>query len=261
MKYVIAGMIACVLVLSAGTLAVENYMGSPTPIVVIVLADTMSQAVGLDVSVSNLADGRKYTYLTKTNKYGEVNFDWNSNMDIPYLATDGDEFEVRILDKPYNAVFQGGIVGLRVDLRGECIPVVREVIKEVPVEKIIFKDCSIGDYLPEICPEIDELCTEDFLILCELTSECEICPECPKPEEEGYSIVQFVLGIVLALVGGAGVGFTVYRDKNGKVKFNYRTHRHYGRNYYHSIYRVHRSPVTHAHGELVPKYVDGKYVK
>ena len=93
------------------------------------------------------------------------------------------------------------------------------------------------------CPNLDDYCPE--------YQDCEVCVECP-PCDSG--LIGTIIAIILSLVAGAGIGLSVYKDKYGKLKFSIRSHRHTGRNYLHSIYRVHRSPYTHEHGEVMPKY-------
>lgn len=117
--------------------------------------------------------------------------------------------------------------------------------------------CDNNDLIDEYIGNHPDVC--DGLVAPEIKYIEKDCPEEPEcPEDE--SLFNMILTAVLGLAAGAGIGFTVYRDKDGKLKFNMRTHRHEHRNYYHSIYTVHRAPATHAYGELKPKYVNGVYV-
>lgn len=88
---------------------------------------------------------------------------------------------------------------------------------------------------------------------CEICLECPEFPECPVCDcDEG--ILSTIIKVILSCMVGAGIGLSIRRDSNGDLKFSIRSHRHQGRNYLHSIYRIHRAPYTHKHGEVMPVY-------
>ena len=63
-----------------------------------------------------------------------------------------------------------------------------------------------------------------------------------------------IIGVIFGIVAGAGITMSVRRDENGKLVFCVKKHRHKGRNYLHSIYRIHRAPYKHEYGEIMPKF-------
>lgn len=99
---------------------------------------------------------------------------------------------------------------------------------------------------------------------CEVCKECPVCncggegtiiiPECPECPECESGIIMQILGIIFGIVAGAGISLCVYKDKNGKLKFTVRMHRHEGRQYLHPTYRVHRAPYMHEYNEIMPVY-------
>lgn len=137
-------------------------------------------------------------------------------------------------------------------------------------------DCSGGSVIITDCSE--EKCNEKFPCIieeCPVCEECETCADCPNcddycpeypeceiceicPECDSGVLMQ-ILGIIFGIVAGAGISLCVYKDKDGKLKFTVRMHRHEGRNYLHPTYRVHRHPYKHEYNEIMPKYemIDG----
>lgn len=132
-----------------------------------------------------------------------------------------DTFDVQLEELNQQATYIGKLMNLfRFDLSGKCI----------------IPDCPPCD----ICP---------------------VCDVCPEPVECPESSFLDLIGMIfLSLIAGTGIGLSIYKDSNGNVKFSIKSHRHAGRNYLHSVYRVHRTPYEHGYGEPIPVYKDDVYV-
>ncbi|MBW6469625.1 MAG: hypothetical protein K0A90_00205 [Methanosarcinaceae archaeon] len=205
---------------TAPALAVFN----PMPIVVKVSAYSVPVS-NLNVVITNVRTNERV--IGTTNGNGEYLIDWSNTV---LKAVEGDRFEIIVGEVTTKITFNGGLIPItKVDMTGEC-----------PTQ-----NCPVTECKDTTCPKP---------IVCE---EKVICEDTELPDK---GILDSIIEMVLGLLVGTGIGLSIYKDKDGKLKFSVKSHRHYGRDYLHSIYRVHRSPITHGYGEIIPVYVNDKYV-
>lgn len=202
---------------------------------------------GIDATIKNVASG--FSVNVETDSNGEVHYeansmDWNCN----------DKVQIIILGNTKSGYMD-------CDGRGNLLGYVDSdtglVFAKFDFSSFSAESCEL------LCPCKETVCEECEECICNcggegtiIIPECPVCPEC----ESG--ILMQILGIIFGIVAGAGISLCVYKDKDGKLKFTVRMHRHEGRNYLHPTYRVHRAPYKHEYNEIMPKYelVDGYWV-
>lgn len=195
-------------------------MVEPNPVIVIATAYD-KPVPNMKVIITNTRTDERVIGYTDTN--GEFLYDW-ANSEYKYMIDD--TFNIQLEDMNRQVTYIGRLMNLnKFDLSGKCI-------------------------IPN-CPPCD---------ICPVCEVCEVCPTCIVPVEEKTSFLDLIGQIFISLVVGTGIGLSIYKDKNGKIKFSIKSHRHAGRNYLHSVYRVHRPPYEHGYGEPIPVYKDDVYI-
>lgn len=258
-----------------------------------------------DVKVTNLRTGISET--GKTNSVGEYFIEWANTPDNGGTITrhiKGDQFKIEVLgcvsisDKCTQIITHTGKPEIFViwDLNsltlkcgscpkiGSCggggsggAGVIYRCTQE-EAEKMVDRSAPDLD-----CNNIDDICTEEFNRLCELTCDpsdegepCEktiIEEDCPIPE----NTPEWILGILIALgAGGASYFYGVKSTKNvinpksrpgTKYRIGWKRdgtpieeHMHFGLRGYHSIHTSHSVDYEkHPKGEKLPYYKKDDY--
>lgn len=257
-------------IMSVGIIHAE---GNPLPIVVKLIPDSTTFG-NYDVSVTNMRTGE--TLSGKTNEYYEFVIDW-ANLLNGYNK--GDKFSIKVLGQIKEITFVGTPPIEFKDSLGNPADINVFVVSELCPSQCI-KTVSVGsgsgcnkcpncpsiscpncpsNYCPN-CPEckpttcVDTICPN--APVCPTCKTCEVteCPVC------NAGLFDNIMGLILALVTGAGIGFVVRRNKDGKIAVQVTQHKHFGAESYHSINTIHlKNP--HTKGDVVPKYsADGKYI-
>lgn len=208
----------------------------PYPIAVKI---TANNPIGLDVEITDVNLGISKIY--QTNEFGEIMLDASDF--IGFKQYDTFQAKVLICKDSIQCVKTDELVDslfFQFDLTGIITPTCPE-----PIVCPIVPTCEeLGYIKPTDCPTIPV---------------CEECPEsvtCPDTTEE--TIITFIFTIIISL--GAGYGFKVYVDKEGKVKG---LHKHSGIISYHDPNITHLNPlIRHPKGKFFVKYKkdsDGKW--
>lgn len=235
MKKLIAGLMAALMTLLTVVSPVLAFGATaPCPIALIVKTLPADSAVGLTVVLSYNGVPIKQA---RVNQYKEVMFEVSQ---IPGVQCGS--FDAKILECEEKSACHKTVgfnpAGFTVwDISGVDVPC--PVCSDCPTTTTttLSEDYCIdeGFILPEDCPS--GFCMELF---------------------------QFVVTIIVALGGGAGVSLVISKKKDGGISVRATRHKHNhvstsGRRY-HSIYTVHRSE-PHPKGEINPKYSEaGKYL-
>ena len=266
MKLTIFSLLVCLV------LVVGVCYSSPAPPVLIAGEIVDYNIAGIDVKIMNTRTG--FVETIQTNYHGEFQYEYlnslscNDNILISVLGiTESGKIVCDINNEPigYKDSRTGSHI-IRFDFSGSCpacncarcdsccsscncgtgggggtTVVINKNCSEIeceelyPYEEVICQDC-------EVCQEC-AVCKD-----CAICKDCEVCKDC----ESG--IIWRIIGVIFGIVAGAGITMSVRRDENGKLVFCVKKHRHKGRNYLHSIYRIHRAPYKHEYGEIMPKF-------
>lgn len=238
MKLTIFSLLVC-LVLVAGVC-----YSSPAPPVLISGIVLDYNVAGIDATIKNSRTG--FSVMVETNSNGEIHYeanpsDWNCN----------DQIQITILSKTESGYMDcdnyGGLLGY-VD-HNTGLVFAQFDFSALECKKLYpYKECEECILCEECIPCEPLPCIPTP---CIPPTPCEKCPICPITES---GIIMQILGIIFGIVAGAGISLCVYKDKDGKLKFTVRMHRHQGRNYLHPVYRVHRAPYKHEYCEIMPVY-------
>lgn len=226
---ILVWMFAIMLLCASGVAALRE----PMPIAVKVVA-VYQNAIPVSVTNLNTAEAMSGT----TNTIGEVIFDWgNSNSGFQ----NGDRFRITVAGEDKILTYDGTPFG-------------------VITFNLIPEDCpkclTVSEQLPYFCPEIEELCPEEFYRACADLDEtpynyedCKTLITCPVcPDVTINYIISLIAGIILA--AGAGSGIKIYKKRNGGVAIH---HKHVGIRAYHDPNVLHNNPLyRHKRGEIAP---------
>ncbi len=215
-------------------------LSEPNPIAVKAITNYNVGVSNLNVIITNERTHERV--LGKTDVNGEFLTDW-SNSQLKYQI--GDAFTIQV-DNIVKSITYSGYIGIvTFDFTGKII------VQQCPICNPCTP-CAKTECPPIACPVAD--CPD---ISCPTVSCPELVqPSCPSTD----TTLNYIATLLLSLLVGTGVGLSIYRDEKGNIKINVRSHRHFGVNYLHSIYTVHREPYTHGYGEPLPIYKNGKYI-
>lgn len=244
---------------------------------------------GLTIEAGNTRTGEVLTTTIASD--GSYMFEFaNSEMGL----SEGTVIKVTIGGVTEEVIFYGGpILNVNFDIPDlctgcdSCCPAceVCEVCDSCEVCEVCETCPTVEEQLPYFCPELDELCYDEFMEKCKLISG-DFCDPC---DNEGYGLIALLgTGFIAILVGlfgkdlmqtrekkqlesylktwkdlepGEKINLILKRSKKGDLQVDGRSHGHLGHERLHSIWIEH-TKFKHPVGVMNPNYDEsGKYKK
>jgi len=191
--------------------------------------------------------------IVYSNPAGEWLVDW-ANSDLGYAGDDKIDITIWMCKDnsicKKTVIIEGNPITVTFDISSllyqcpECICPECPTTTTTPITTTTISCPDPTSY----CGEIEDLCTDEVLAICETMNDC---PECPDATIS--SIVGAIIGAIASLgIYRYGLGYKVYTKRSGEVVG---LHKHPGIIAYHDPQISHKNPkIRHPKGMITPKY-------